>query len=199
MCVCLAVRELILSSASVWMTSLGRVCGVPIPANCQTPDGGEIAGEVTIDNVEAGWFSGLSATVKTQVMNSIAADLSKSVGVDRTQVSVTISASNTQLSVKFTIRASGARQAEVIQKELGASDVKRRQNVEPLGFKSLTSNPAARSNPKLPVTGKTSNVGVKRSLVDFKTALHFVVIEVTMPYTKAEFDADKQVPPFALN
>jgi hypothetical protein len=140
------------------MTSLGMVCGVPIPANCQTPDGGEIAGEVTIDNVEAGWFSGLSATVKTQVMNSIAADLSKSVGVDRTQVSVTISASNTQLSVKFTIRASGARQAEVIQKEMGASDVKRRQNVEPLGFKSLTSNPAARSNPKLPVTGKTSNV-----------------------------------------
>ena len=62
-----------------------------------------------------------------------------------------------------------------------------------LGFKSLTSNPSARADPKLPVTGTTTSVTLaSQAKVDTKTE-HRVIIEVTMPYSKAEFDNDKQV------
>lgn len=74
---------------------------------------------------------------------------------------------------------------------LDKSDPSRRDNAKPLGIKSLTSNPAARADSKLPITGTTSNVAVTFAVVP-KDTKYAVMIEVTMPYSKAEFDADKQ-------
>jgi hypothetical protein len=60
-----------------------------------------------------------------------------------------------------------------------------------VGMKSLTSNPAARRNKKLPVTATASNIQASYAIVP-KDTKHVVVIKVNMPYTKAEFDDAKQ-------
>ena len=119
------------------------------------------------------------------------------VGVDATQIKVTTTATGTTLALTVKVEGSSTEQGKKVKAMLDKSDPSRRDNAKPLGIKSLTSNPAARADSKLPITGTTSNVAVTFSVVP-KDTKYAVMIEVTMPYSKAEFDADKQVLPFAL-
>ena len=119
------------------------------------------------------------------------------VGVDATQIKVTTAATGTTLALTVKVEGSSTEQGKKVKAMLDKSDPSRRDNAKPLGIKSLTSNPAARADAKLPITGTTSKVAVTFAVVP-KDTKYAVIIEVTMPYSKAEFDADKQVLPFAL-
>jgi len=160
---------------------------------CLVPDGGEVQGTFSVSNIADSWYNGQSDAAKADTLKKIEEDVGKAVGIDKTAVTVTATAAAGVLTAEVTIAASGSSQGGKVINQLNKFDSSRRQGgrMKRLGMKSLTSNPSARRDAKLPVTASTSNVVTVYKVVP-KDTPHAVVITVTMPYTKDEFDEDKQ-------
>ena len=146
----------------------------------------------SVENVNDAYFNGLSAAEKTTQMKTNEANIADLVGVDKTSVSVQATATNGVLTVTCTVKASSASQGQKIVSLLEQFSSTRRQGTtKKIGMKKLTANPNLRRDKKLPVQATTSNVVVKYKEVDDNTP-YAVIITVTMPYSRAEFDDAKQ-------
>lgn len=183
---------LLLRTNSEHIGRLGTACGVDKPETCPVPDGGEVSVTFSVENFDDAYFNGLSSAEKTTLIKTTEENIADLVGVDRTSVSVQATAANGVLTVTCIVEASSASQGQKIVSLLEQFASTRRQGrMKKIGMKKLTANPNARRNKKLPVQATTSNVVANFKEVDENTP-HAVIITVTMPYSKTEFDAAKQ-------
>ena len=192
LCPFLAFLTLLLRTNSDHIGRLGAACSVDKPETCPVPDGGEVSVTFSVENVDDVYFNALSAAAKTTLMRTNEENIADLVGVDKTSVSVQATAANGVLTVTCTVEASSASQGQKIVSLLEQFSSTRRQGrMKKIGMKKLTANPNLRRDKKLPLQATTSSVAVNYKLVDDNTP-HAVIITVTMPYSKAEFDDAKQ-------
>ena len=166
-------------------------CGLKPPDLCAAPDGSVISATFVIGNFDDVWYNSLNAGNKTALTMGVSSDIANEVGVPKGAVTVTATATAGTLTVTATIEASSASQGVKITSVLNQFDTSRRAGAPALAVNSLTANPDARKDPKLPVAGSTSGVGATFQIIDVATPF-FVTITVTLPYAKADFDSKKQ-------
>lgn len=168
-------------------------CGVQAPDPCAAPDGSVISATFVIGNFDDVWYSSLDAGSKDALTKGVSADIANEIGVPKGAVTVTATATAGTLTVTAKIEASSASQGVKITNVLNQFGTSRRAGAPTLAVNTLTANPNARKDPKLPVTGSTAGVGASFKTIDVSTPF-FVTITVTLPYTKADFDSKKQDP-----
>jgi len=166
-------------------------CGVKAPDLCAAPDGSVISATFVIGNFDDVWYSSLNAGSKDVLTKGVSADIANEIGVPKGAVTVTATATAGTLTVTAKIEASSASQGVKITSVLNQFGTSRRAGAPTLAVNSLTANPDARKDPKLPVAGSTAGVGASFKTIDVSTPF-FVTITVTLPYTKADFDSKKQ-------
>ena len=177
---------------SQYMQKLAPACGVTIPDQCPRQDGSDVTGTLVIANFDDVSFGALTELQKTDFRTKIAEDVAKDTGADNTGIAISTVASTGVLTVTFKVQTASVSQAVKVRNKLEEYNTARRgASGKTMGIKSLTSDPNSRKDPKLPVTGTTNSIAVSYTEVDKNTAFA-VIIVVTMPYTEAEFDADKQ-------
>jgi hypothetical protein len=161
------------------------------------PDGGTVTVTFSVENVDDAYYNGLPAADKTAIIKATEENIAQIVGVDKTAVSVSATAASSVLTVATTVEASSASQGKKIIALVEGFDPSRRRashgggRMKKVGMKKLTANPQLRRNKKLPLQATTSNAAASYKVIDANTPFA-VIITVTMPYTKAEFDDAKQ-------
>jgi hypothetical protein len=166
-------------------------CGLKAPDLCAAPDGSVISATFVIGNFDDVWYNSLNAENKAALTMGVIADIANEVGVPKGAVTATATATAGTLTVTAKIEASSASQGVKITSVLNQFGTSRRAGAPSLALNSLTANPDARQDPKLPVLASTSGVGATFKTIDVATPF-FVTITVTLPYAKADFDSKKQ-------
>jgi hypothetical protein len=129
--------------------------------------------------------------MKATILQGVAADIAQTIGVPKTSVTVTATASKGILTLEAKLEASSASQGVKIVNLLKTFDSSRRGTGATLGVQSLTQSPDARLDPKLPVSASTSSMGASFQVID-KATPFVVVITLALPYSVAQFDTTKQ-------